>query len=351
MTMRAAASDASTRMRWIDGARGLGILLVVYGHAERALFSGPGAPAWTRIADRTIYAFHMPLFFLLAGLFVWPSLARGRGRFVTDKLVTIVYPYLLWSLIEGGLEVIFASRVNSPLSLHDLAMIPFAPIEQYWFLYVLALCFAGALACYPRRWTIAILAVVGLASTEFFGNESMPLRALAFFPYLAIGIFSVGPVAAAGRSAVQAGAVLSVALVIFVAGLAAGWDNAAAALVAALAGSCATVAAAVLLDRGILGASLALLGRGSLAIYVMHTIFSAGTRIAAQAAGIAVPPVVMLAVTMTAGVVGPLCVWLAAERLGLTTLLGFGRPTRRGRGSSDVLRNTEFTPAKRGTGT
>ena len=63
--------DSSTRLAWMDAARGAGIVLVVLGHTERGLLNGEllvhvDEYAWL---DNRIYAFHMPLFFLLSGIF------------------------------------------------------------------------------------------------------------------------------------------------------------------------------------------------------------------------------------------------------------------------------------------
>lgn len=58
------------RADWIDAARGLGIVLVVLGHCLRGLVAAgvlADGPVF-QIVDRAIYAFHMPLFFLLSGL-------------------------------------------------------------------------------------------------------------------------------------------------------------------------------------------------------------------------------------------------------------------------------------------
>lgn len=44
------------RKRWIDIAKGIGIILMVIGHAD--------AP---RLLKNWIYGFHMPLFFIIAG--------------------------------------------------------------------------------------------------------------------------------------------------------------------------------------------------------------------------------------------------------------------------------------------
>ena len=54
----------------LDAAKGVGIILVVIGHAWRGLDSAGmiGNPNLFRIIDTLIYNFHMPLFFLLSGM-------------------------------------------------------------------------------------------------------------------------------------------------------------------------------------------------------------------------------------------------------------------------------------------
>jgi fucose 4-O-acetylase-like acetyltransferase len=328
------------RAQWLDAAKGLGILLVVYGHAARACYPNGSMPAWAATTDRLIYSFHMPLFFLVAGVFVWPSFGKGRAHFVADKLKTIAYPYVVWSLIEGGLELAFAGNVNSPINWRDLAMIPIVPIEQFWFLYVMALCLLLAFVCYPYRATVAIVAVVGLFIVTVYGGGNLALRTFLFFPYFAIGILLASSIRALGDSRQQASIVLVGTALVFTGSIVGGLSGTVGSLVVALAGSGATLALAVLIGASTTGATLALLGRASLAIYVMHTIFAAGFRIFVKLAGIAAPMSAMLVATTAVGLIGPLCVWLFAERWGLSIPLGFGRSARRGgqrHGVSDGL--------------
>ena len=73
------------RLAWLDAAKGLGIVLVVIGHV------------WTRGAVRdAIYAFHMPLFFLLAGYAAQP----GRPREAIPRLWTsLIIPYCAFLIV------------------------------------------------------------------------------------------------------------------------------------------------------------------------------------------------------------------------------------------------------------
>ena len=62
-----------------------------------------------------LYTFHMPLFFFLAGLNVPHSLRRGTGPFLSSKVWTLAYPYVLWSLIQGGVILLgLALRAYHP---------------------------------------------------------------------------------------------------------------------------------------------------------------------------------------------------------------------------------------------
>ena len=59
---------------------------------------------YTRV-DEWIYSFHMPLFLVLAGLFMARAAAKPAGNFFADKLGTIVYPYALWTLLQGAVAI------------------------------------------------------------------------------------------------------------------------------------------------------------------------------------------------------------------------------------------------------
>ena len=78
-----APQSSDTRVEWLDAARGIGIALVVFGHVLRGLFGAQIAadPYW-KIIDYTIYTFHMPLFFLLAGVSVTLGRPQSAPQFI-----------------------------------------------------------------------------------------------------------------------------------------------------------------------------------------------------------------------------------------------------------------------------
>lgn len=131
---------ADTRLDWVDYAKGIGIGLVVYGHVLRGLYhAGLGlSETYFFYSDSIVYSFHMPLFFFLSGLFVRNSLStRGGLVFFTEKLRLIVYPYLVWSLLQGGVEVLFSNYTNGNATVAELWCVIYQPRAQFWFLYSL----------------------------------------------------------------------------------------------------------------------------------------------------------------------------------------------------------------------
>ncbi|STU64905.1 acyltransferase [Klebsiella pneumoniae subsp. ozaenae] len=79
------------REAWVDYAKGIGIILVVFGHVNRGLYSAGIQLSGSSylLTDSIIYSFHMPLFFFLSGLFFTQSLdKKGKTSFVISKIDT-----------------------------------------------------------------------------------------------------------------------------------------------------------------------------------------------------------------------------------------------------------------------
>jgi fucose 4-O-acetylase-like acetyltransferase len=136
------------RYEWVDYAKAIGILLVVYGHVARGLVSAGLMLDSTlhEYVDSIIYTFHMPLFFFLSGLFLITSFqSKGVGKTLGSKVDTIVYPYVLWSLLQGGVEFVLSAHTNGNVSLGEVLSLFTSPRAQFWFLYALFLVFFTSL--------------------------------------------------------------------------------------------------------------------------------------------------------------------------------------------------------------
>ena len=81
------------RLTWIDVAKGLGILLVVLAHTR---FPTKEMSWW-------INSFHMPLFFVVAGLCYDESRYPSLLTYLKRKCVALVYPYFTLSFLVIGL--------------------------------------------------------------------------------------------------------------------------------------------------------------------------------------------------------------------------------------------------------
>lgn len=136
------------RSEWVDYAKAIGILLVVYGHVARGLVNAGimSDSLVQQYVDSVIYTFHMPLFFFLSGLFLISSFqSKGFGWVFSSKIDTIIYPYIIWSLLQGGVEVVLSSYTNANITLHDVMSLFTSPRAQFWFLYALFLVFLTSL--------------------------------------------------------------------------------------------------------------------------------------------------------------------------------------------------------------
>ena len=321
---------AQNRSNWVDVARGLGIILVVYGHALRGNFPFAVAESWQAIQDGLIYSFHMPLFFVLAGLFLWKSIEKDRRGFLASRWEQIIYPYLLWSAITAAIELPLAHFVNSPLSWHEVWQIPFKPIEQYWFLYALLVHQLIAFALFPRKWLLLAAVVVGLGLVSFLGGTWIVLRAMLYLPYLVVGIFAMPVLQVLARTTFAIRASVAVAGWLAFAGMFASSFLGAESMVRGYAmgfsGSVGLIATAMLLTPATaLSRSLVLLGQASLAIYVAHTIFSAGIRIGLKFIGIAPETGISFMAANVAGLLFPLVLWRVATVQGWSHWIGFGK--------------------------
>lgn len=80
-------SDKSKmRYGWVDDSKGIVILLMVLGHTNLPEF-----------ADRWIWAFHMPFFFFISGLFTGYS--YPLSEFVCHKAKQLLKPFIVYSVI------------------------------------------------------------------------------------------------------------------------------------------------------------------------------------------------------------------------------------------------------------
>lgn len=318
--------STSARESLWDYARGIGIILVVYGHVLRGLASGGLVPDGHPVmaSDFALYTFHMPLFFLLAGM----NAPRGvtRDGFLKSKIMTIIYPYLLWSVLQGGLQVMMAGSTNHRMHWSDVLGILWQPILQFWFLYALMLCHVFAWLTKADRLKVALLALIVYPIGIYFSLPYMALSmALSFFFFYAAGVLladhlkdAVLRLANPLGIAVTAG---GFAVALYVASKMSDY-HAPSALPAAFLGILLVLqVAAILPDRGparIIG----VLGLASMPIYLMHVLAASAFRMVLVKLGVSNLYVHLVLGTLV-GLLVPLVAYYVVYLLKQEKLLGF----------------------------
>jgi fucose 4-O-acetylase-like acetyltransferase len=314
------------RVSWVDGAKGIGIVLVVFGHVFLGLAAAGLAGAGPlRVAVDAVYTFHMPLFFFLAGLFAKQAMARDARHFWVDRVALLAYTYLLWSMLQGGLQLVFAEYSNHPPSPAMLARVLWEPRYQFWFLYALLWCriaFAGLWRL--GDWPVALIAAGGFAATFSIELPVVGMILWGFF-YFALGAALSTRALRLPRSP-RLAALAAFGFAIAAAAALSSHRRELASIPAALCG----IAMTILLSR-LLAASVRMsavqrvlerLGRSSISIFVMHVAAAAAMRVLLSGVLHVDDLAVHLVLGTAAGVALPMLLTAGFERARLSPWLG-----------------------------
>lgn len=116
-----------------------------------------------RYIIETLYAFHMPVFFALSGMF-FKSVTNFKELFslTKNKLLALGIPYIAFSVVMFSLQKIGSGSVRDQTSLSQLLNIYKQPIGYLWFLYVLFFVFAyiGFISIFIKNDTHILLIVI-----------------------------------------------------------------------------------------------------------------------------------------------------------------------------------------------
>jgi uncharacterized membrane protein YcfT len=91
-----APATVTSRVDWVDYAKGICILLVVMFHTVNHYESAVGDEGWMRWIVDFSKPFRMPDFFLLSGLFLSRTINTNLAPYLDKKVVHFAYFYLLW---------------------------------------------------------------------------------------------------------------------------------------------------------------------------------------------------------------------------------------------------------------
>lgn len=274
----------------------------------------------------------MPAIALVLGLFIARGVEKyGAWGYIRRRLVYAVYLYLIWYVLQMGVEIATSSLKNTPTTLED-ALRFWVPPAQLWFIPFLAVSAVLVTAARPwTRWGLITLPVLAAASVALWGAAPniIGLRGIALVGFTAlgsaIGVVRFGAWLRERRLlAIGAGAVALLAALAFLGRdllPATAWNRALfeGPLVPTLLPSISLALLGLVLLGGVsavcgvvpgLNRALAFAGRSTLPIFLAHIIIVAGARIVLTRLGFT-EPIALIVVLMLLGVLVP----LAADRL------------------------------------
>ena len=158
------------RIAYIDIAKGLGILVIVLAHNDLA--------GYHPTLHKFIYAFHIPLFFFLSGMFFRPE--RSFGETLRRRFNTLLKPYLFALFLIYLGEAVYANMTFPNIA----ARIGRALYATGWYIDWVQLWFI------PHLFAVSLFAWI--AWRVLFGRLQRDwLRWLALLAMLAVGVVTM----------------------------------------------------------------------------------------------------------------------------------------------------------------
>ncbi len=144
------------RLGWIDAAKGIGITLVVLGHAFRP---GMLEVAWCDFLFRLIYSIHMPLFFVLSGFtfaLTYRKHLTSPASFLQKRTKTLLIPLLTWGTV---IYLCFLFAYQIPYFAQMLSSADFEWVDPLRYLYLM---FVWENPYAAHLWYVWVLLVITL---------------------------------------------------------------------------------------------------------------------------------------------------------------------------------------------
>lgn len=168
----------------LDIAKGLGMILVVFGHLTYA-----------KDAERTlIYSFHMPMFMMLSGYFfkkkpIATIFTKGARHFLLAAYATLIIdiPISFYNLIDDKAPMPTGADWVETFLLYD-GLWRNLPV---WYLFAMVLCQAACALFLKGGRLLAAAAMVGVAVCNLHLSTRVvwwPISTLFAFPFFALGV-------------------------------------------------------------------------------------------------------------------------------------------------------------------
>lgn len=298
----------------IDTLRGLACFLLVGFHVVGAPDAGLRLPEshWLSRLNDVLAYLRMPLFSVISGyVYAARPLQDGAGRFVRGKMRRLLLPLLTVGTVFAVIQRLMPGTNDT---VEDWRLIHIQPVGHFWFLEALFLIFlvlvllerTRALAS-PQRFAgvfaLSVLVFLWVPVPDYFAASGAVYLMPFFLAGLACKRFGFG----SARARKLAGVVLLGASAWLLMHTGQGASETLAGLTLSLS------LTFLLLHSGWHVRWLALIGAYSFPIYLLHVFFTAGSRIAFSALGVS-DPVLLFALGLAAGVLGPMVAALVIRR-------------------------------------
>ncbi|MGV8905506.1 MAG: acyltransferase family protein [Acetobacterium sp.] len=160
------------RIKYLDVAKGIAIILVVFGHVI-SVHSDP-LQVW-------IYSFHIPAFFIISGMIYSKKLELNKlsmRQFICKRAIQILYPYFVFGLIflmRYTLQIFIGSGNGGTLFVYTINLLTLVGVGVLWFLSTLFLseCIFGLIMKH-NTWIriISFVVLLGLTIVVSFACET-----------------------------------------------------------------------------------------------------------------------------------------------------------------------------------
>ena len=271
----------------VDRLKGYACFLVLFGHVIRGIrTAGIPVPSFFEGMELFIWSFHVALFLFLSGVVYrltgeWKNYKTKRG-FIRHKLLGLGVPYVVFSAIYIVINSLIGG-VNTQSSMKDILFLWKTPVAQYWFLYALffLFCIWAALSGILKNWQITLLTLIIGYGVPLLGG-TLGCFAVVFYASLAFGVGTfVNFRKLAQPKAWYKWLIVLLHLVTGTALIRLGLIEAPLCKeIVMLLGIYASILLISMLQRcKILARFLDFINRYSFQIYLLHTIFTAATRL------------------------------------------------------------------------
>ena len=272
-------ADSSSRVQWVDVAKGTSIVLVVLLHSTNFLVARNLVPGFWHSFDDLLEPVRMPLFFLASGLFAQNILKTSWRAVIRKRVALFTWLYVLWVVLRFVYFTIFPSTISTGETGSAAMMLEalISPNSGLWFLYALGL--YAVLAKFLARWGAGLSLTVGMSvalASPYIGQLSWAwARALECFVFFLLGLHCRDLVVTMSRRAnwawfgIAFGTFWATKTVKEASSMPM-WTSAIVTVVISIIALVAGVYGAVLIQSRWIGRGLAKLGAITLPIYLMH---------------------------------------------------------------------------------